>query len=294
MLARRANSNDAASIARFYYRSPYSFFRGTLVELEMLCSRWPFWITETEGKVVGFVFSSNYDQSYAWISGLGISALNDETGVGNSLLDALENHFCNSTNAIIVRETPHTKKWTGMMFSERKYKPLCTILAYEKQLSQDESLSNMNSSRQIRYAGEHDIGVVRSIDAQCFTGIFRYSTDAFARLFDNASLRIIATDVANGNPVGFLIAHVYQKKFANIARIAILPNYRQQRLGLALMASCTKEMVNRNCLSLTLNTQKDNYAARNLYEKLGFNLMGSETVTIKQLTEKRIGVEECV
>ncbi|MHA2231705.1 MAG: GNAT family N-acetyltransferase [Candidatus Hodarchaeales archaeon] len=294
MLTRRANSNDTADIIRFYYKTPYSFFRGTLIELEMLCSRWPFWITEAKGKVIGFVFSSNYDQSYAWISGLGISSPNDDTGVGDFLLDSLENHFLNSTNAIVVRETPHTKKWTGLMFSERNYEPLCTVLAYEKQLSQEKSLSNKNSSRQIGFAGKHDIGVVRSIDAQCFTGIFRYSTSAFARLYKNASLRLIATDAANGNPVGFLIAYVYQKKFANIARIAILPNYRHQRLGLALMASCTKEMANRNCLRLTLNTQKDNYAARNLYEKLGFNLMGSETVTIKQLTGKRIGVDECV
>ncbi|MFX0114114.1 MAG: GNAT family N-acetyltransferase [Candidatus Hodarchaeota archaeon] len=293
MFTRRVDSNDAQDIARFYYKCPYSFFRGSLANLELLCSSEPFWIVKQQGNISGFIFSSNYDQKYAWISGLGISTRNDENGDGKSLISSFERYFHNLTETIVVRETPRTREWTGGIFLDRGYQPLCSIHAYEKKLSPNDPVSRRKDSKQIREAENDEIRVVQGIDAKCFPGVFRYSSPAFARMFENAAIRLIATELTNSYPVGFLLAYTYQNKIGNIARIAVLPDYRNKGLGLKLMRGCIRRMIRTGVRSVILNTQKENFAARRLYEALEFIQTETETVLAKRLTGKPINIEEC-
>ncbi|MFW9915889.1 MAG: GNAT family N-acetyltransferase [Candidatus Thorarchaeota archaeon] len=286
MLIRRANSNDAVGIARFYYRCPYSFFRGSLTDLEIICSTFPFWVAEQQGSISGFIFSSNYDESYAWISGLGIPERNDKNNIGKNLVTALEKHFSDLTETIVVRETPQTKKWVRSLFLDKNYKEICPILAYEKQISNIPSLDFDEDSKHVRTARKDEIGIIKSIDAQCFPGLFRYSHNAFTRMFENASIRLIALGPATRKPIGYLLAYIYPNGYGNVTRIAILPSYRRQGLGKQLMESSISRMSKLEVHTITLNTQEHNVAARTLYKKLGFSPTGNETVFAKTLTAK--------
>ncbi|MHA2494577.1 MAG: GNAT family N-acetyltransferase [Candidatus Hodarchaeales archaeon] len=284
VLIRRANSNDAVGIARFYYRCPYSFFRGSLTDVEILCSTLPFWVAEQRGTISGFIFSSNYDESYAWISGLGIPERNDKNNVGKNLVTALEKHFRDLTGTVVVRETPQTKKWVRRLFLDKNYKEICPILAYEMQLSNIPPIDFNEDAKHVRTARKDEIGLIKAIDAQCFPGLFRYSHPAFTKMFENASIRLIALDPATRNPIGFLLAYIYQNGYGNVTRIAILPSYRRKGLGKQLMESCINKMSKRDVRTITLNTQEHNVSARTLYKKLGFTPTGNETVFAKTLT----------
>lgn len=281
---RRANSNDAVGIVRFYYRCPYSFFRGSLTDVEILCSTFPFWVAEQRGSISGFIFSSNYDESYTWISGLAIPERNDENNVGKNLMTALENHFRDLTDTIVVRETSQTKKWVRRLFLDKNYEEICPILAYEKEISNISSAAISEDSKHIRTARKDEAGIIKSIDAQCFPGLFRYSRNAFTRMFESASIRLMAFEPASRKPIGFLLAYVYQNGYGNITRIAILPSYRRQGLGKQLMESCINRMAKRDAHTITLNTQKHNLSARTLYKKLGFTPTENETVFAKSMT----------
>lgn len=61
---------------------------------------------------------------------------------------------------------------------------------------------------------------------------------------------------------------------AYITNIAVLPQYRKNGIGKALMLSAADGAMNRNCEFLTLEVRESNSAAIRLYESLGFELMG--------------------
>ena len=285
MLIRTANPNDAPKIARFYPRCPYSFFRASHSDLEILCSSVPFWVAEKEGQIVGFVFSSNYNQDYTWISGLAIPTRYDKSNVGRSLVGNLERHFHRSTQTIAVWETPRTKKWTGNLFLKPEYQPLCEIVAFEIQLPASGDNKRIVDSEQIRIATEKDEKLIRAIDAATFPPLFRYSPTAFNIMFKTALIRLLAINGGTGNPIGFLIANIFPSGLGNVARIAVLPDFRCKGVGAKLLMNCNVKMANRGVRLVTLNTQKDNEPSRALYHKLGFYQTNTETILGKQLNK---------
>ena len=56
----------------------------------------------------------------------------------------------------------------------------------------------------------------------------------------------------------------------NIHDLAVLPQYRGQGIGKALLAAAEEHARQRNCCKLTLEVQDDNARARALYQRFGF------------------------
>jgi ribosomal protein S18 acetylase RimI-like enzyme len=56
----------------------------------------------------------------------------------------------------------------------------------------------------------------------------------------------------------------------------IKPDYRNARLGTRMFSVIENDLVNRNFREITLNVAKGNHRAIRLYERLGFEIIGSE------------------
>lgn len=61
---------------------------------------------------------------------------------------------------------------------------------------------------------------------------------------------------------------------AHITNVAVLPEYRGQKLGELLMSSMVEHAKNRGAASMTLEVRVSNDIAKGLYEKFGFKPNG--------------------
>jgi len=78
-----------------------------------------------------------------------------------------------------------------------------------------------------------------------------------------------------GTPVGVAICFVGFSTFnarplLNIHDLAVVPEWRGQGIGKALLAAAEAEAIRRDCCKLTLEVQDDNRRARGLYQRVGF------------------------
>jgi ribosomal protein S18 acetylase RimI-like enzyme len=74
-----------------------------------------------------------------------------------------------------------------------------------------------------------------------------------------------------GTAVCFLGFSTFQARpLLNVHDLAVLPDWRGQGVGRALLEAAETEAVRRDCCKLTLEVQEDNHRARRLYERFGF------------------------
>ncbi len=284
MHIRHAKNDDLFKIISFYNKTPYSFFRVSLKDLEnLLSAKEPFWIAESDEMILGFIFSANHNQNYSWISGLAIPNPPEDETIADLLLDQIESYFQEKTSTILVWASSRIQNWIGNLFSNRGYSPVCPIKAYEKKIMSKTHQKEIENSLNIRIAKNSDFNIVKTIDEQCFPKMFHYSEDAFTRIFENANIRLVAENTSS-QLLGFLLATVHQKYYGNISRVATLPYYRQRGIAKGLMIICLNMMAEMRVKNITLNTQIDNIPAQRLYKSLSFSPMANETVLAKNLS----------
>ena len=86
---------------------------------------------------------------------------------------------------------------------------------------------------------------------------------------------LVLLAVADGEPVGiavcfFGISTFRARPLLNVHDLAVLPEYRGQGVGRALLAAVEQHARRRGCCKLTLEVQDDNGPARTLYQRFGF------------------------
>ena len=124
----------------------------------------------------------------------------------------------------------------------------------------------MGAIRQMRSS---DLDKVSHIDQICFDRIWHHSFTTTQRAYEQSSYATVAEiwdDLA-----GFQISTSMRKR-AHIARLAVLPEYRQQGIGTALITDMLRHFRKPHMREITVNTQHDNEKSLRLYKKLGFEI----------------------
>jgi ribosomal-protein-alanine N-acetyltransferase len=102
---------------------------------------------------------------------------------------------------------------------------------------------------------------------------------SFAQPWSAQSLRtLLATQgtfaLVDDDPAnGFILARVAAEE-AEILTLAVHPPARRKGLGLALVAACGLYAQNLGATEMFLEVEETNQAARGLYERLGFRVVG--------------------
>jgi len=129
---------------------------------------------------------------------------------------------------------------------------------------------------QIAAFGGLRLGEAAAIHAAAFPAPWeqRWDRDALAELLATpGAFGLMAQRDAQAAPSGFVLVRVAADQ-AEIITIGVAPEARRRGIGTALLKAATAEATERGAASLFLEVAEDNFAARRLYDELGFVSIG--------------------
>lgn len=126
----------------------------------------------------------------------------------------------------------------------------------------------MNEWR-IRPLTAEDLSVVAEIEKLCFSE--PWSEKALSILLLPENVGVVALD---GDRVAAYGGMTTVLDEGSVANVATHPDYRRQGLGREIVGALQKEATSRGLSSVFLEVRVSNVAARRLYEKMGFSVIG--------------------
>jgi ribosomal-protein-alanine N-acetyltransferase len=134
-----------------------------------------------------------------------------------------------------------------------------------------------NGRAVIELANWKDLNVLRQLEKACFPKDAWPLWDMIGILTLPGVVRLKA--VVGEQMVGFVGVDIRQsERLAWIATIGVLPEYRRQGIGGALLLACERELEARQqqarVSAIRLTVRKSNLAAIRLYEELGYHKVG--------------------
>jgi ribosomal-protein-alanine N-acetyltransferase len=133
-----------------------------------------------------------------------------------------------------------------------------------------EMIRALNGSAHIEAANWRDLNALRSLEQVCFPKDAWPLWDLIGVLTMPNVLRFKA--VADGKMVGFIATDIRPSQhLAWIATVGVLPEYRQQGIGGALMDECERRLT---VPTVRLNVRLSNEAAIWLYKQRGYQAVG--------------------
>jgi len=118
----------------------------------------------------------------------------------------------------------------------------------------------------IRRMNQMDIDGVLAVEEQSFTT--PWSRDGFVTEMKN-ELSYYLVMVDGGRIIGYAGMWIIVDE-AHVTNVAIVPEYRGEKLGEKLMGALIEHAKGRGALSMTLEVRTSNAVAQSLYTKFGF------------------------
>ncbi len=117
----------------------------------------------------------------------------------------------------------------------------------------------------LRRALPADLASVARIDAACFDAFWRYDPDRLAGYLVEDRLMVAEED---GQVIGYTLSTLVRES-ATIGRLAVDPAARRRGIGKALLADALSYLARTGAGSVSLCTQEENRASRELYRSVG-------------------------
>lgn len=137
----------------------------------------------------------------------------------------------------------------------------------------------LNTNLLIRRMTEADLPAVYEIDRASFTPIWQYSMEEVRKSYHQSAYSTVAC--LGSEIVGYQVS-TSMTICAHLARLAVKPTLQGQRIGYSLVYDILHYFTQDNFFRITVNTQSDNLASLNLYQRIGFNYTG-ETFPVYEL-----------
>lgn len=123
----------------------------------------------------------------------------------------------------------------------------------------------------------------------------RIYTEAY-RLMQSGDVLMWVAALPGIGIVGQLFVHMYHLNsshgnahpHAYIYGFRVRPQYRGRGIGSQLLLNTENDLIRRGFRSISLNVARDNEAARRLYERFGYQVVGSEPGVWSYIDEKGI------
>lgn len=131
-------------------------------------------------------------------------------------------------------------------------------------------LHNMSNVEIVRMALEH-IPAISAIESECFSA--PWSEKALADEL-NIPAAVFVTALVDGHVAGYMGMH-HTGDAGYVCNIAVSSNYRRIGVASALLKAQIDYAKNHSLSELTLEVRTSNESARRLYEKFGFERLGT-------------------
>jgi ribosomal protein S18 acetylase RimI-like enzyme len=123
----------------------------------------------------------------------------------------------------------------------------------------------------IRPARMDDLEAICEIDAAAFEPIWHLPFSALRQAFETSAYTSVA--VVDDLVIGYQLSTMSQSS-AHLARLAVLPKFQHQKIGLNLAAEMVTHFSRGGIHAITVNTQNNNTASLAVYARLNFQPTG--------------------
>ena len=128
----------------------------------------------------------------------------------------------------------------------------------------------------VRRCTQSDVPNLDALDRACFAPFWAYGA---ARISSYVEAERVVIAEIGGRAIGYTLCTV-ERGSGTLGRLAVLPGERRQGVGACLVADAVSAMLARGAAAVTLCTQQDNDAARNLYHGMGFRELPGRLVLL--------------
>jgi ribosomal protein S18 acetylase RimI-like enzyme len=164
------------------------------------------------------------------------------------------------------------QQWFAELLQESGFALTQKIVVLDHGLSGDLS-QKPDTSIPIRRMTEQDLPAIAALDAAAFQPIWQNSQLSLQMAFAQAGLATVIEE--QGRLLGYQISTTSPFGM-HLARLAVLPDYQERGLGMALVQNLLAHASRNASGRITVNTQDDNQPSLSLYRKLGFRLTGEQ------------------
>lgn len=264
---RPAVQADEAAIRRLLSRSARPCVRSWWWEEHLGTET--FLLALADGYLVGALLALPDDSPVAWVR-LGVLAPEIPAGLW---LDATLPDLEAPLRALGARALAWTDVggWIGEALRARGFRPLAHLVTLMKD---DRRLPPMppGAPCTVRPARAEDIPALARLDHDAFPPPWWFSAATLERIRQEAACFLVAE--REGFPIGYAEARP-SNHGAHIGRLAVAPSFQRQGVGNLLLRTVLSRLWQQGVKEVTLNTQVDNLASRRLYERFGFQPVGS-------------------
>lgn len=225
------------------------------------------WVAERGGRTVGVIGVSDILAGTCWLRFLAVEDKDKPRQVIHEMwahvVAELQAQGVHTVAALVLRSwlEDNLREW-GFSYIE----DIITLRRYGRHLPEQPS-----PPLEIRYVEHPDLGTVKHIDHAAFAPPWQMSMSEIrqgVRIADYSTLAYL-----DGDPVGYQIATTHGTN-GHLARLAVLPTTQGRGVGGALVRDMLAWFMQRNIITLTVNTQETNIRSQKLYEKYAFKRNG--------------------
>lgn len=138
--------------------------------------------------------------------------------------------------------------------------------------------TSQNSDIIIRLMAERDLEVVQGVDSAAFPALWQNALSGLKKALHLSAHSTVA--LINNQIIGYQISTATGIS-AHLSRLAVLPDFQKQHVAYSLVSELLQHFDEQGVWRITVNTQSDNLASINLYDKLGFAMTG-EAIKVYQ------------
>jgi ribosomal protein S18 acetylase RimI-like enzyme len=274
---REPTTADIPAAVRLFSTGRYRVLSTTHEDLTALVAGAPTMLLASGSVVWGVIVGGWPNGATIWLRGLALADGVPADAAFELLLPAFHRRLRNNQlSAVYYAAETASDAWLRPILHMQGYEYYTDVVVYEKRLMDIPAQGNLRV--RLRTPQIVDLPAVLAIDEACFSPQWHKDDLSLSTaILGDTFFRIAELD---GRPAGYAFATTHLNgRLIHLVRIAVLPEYRGQAIGVRLLAAVTEQARLNNATALTLNTQAYNSAAQRLYEWFGFRRTG-ETQTI--------------
>jgi len=276
---REATPADLTAVSRLLSQSSHRFMGFSSANLPTLLAGAPALLLAAGNEVWAAALAGWQVESTTWIRGL---ALADGLPTG-AAFDALLPPFHALLRSHVLQRIYYAGDeaadiWIQPALRARGYVHETDVVVYEK--NKLNAPAQGNQAVRLRRALAVDLPAILEVDRACFDPQWNKDESIISPSILEAPY-FMAAEI-DGQIVGYAFATShFAGRLMHLVRIAVLPEYRGQSIGVRLLADVVEFARIRGADLMTLNTQAHNTAAQRLYEWFGFKRTGERQAILR-------------
>jgi ribosomal-protein-alanine N-acetyltransferase len=276
---REATAADLTAVSRLFSQSSHRFVGFQSANLPTLLAGAPALLLASGNEIWAAALAGWRVETTTWIRGL---ALADGLTTG-AAFDMLLPPFhallrSHALDRVYYAGDEAADIWVQPALQARDYIHETDVVVYEKTTL--DVPAQGNQAVRIRRAQAVDLPAVLEVDRACFDPQWNKDESVIGPSILEAPYFVIAE--LNGQVIGYAFATShFAGRLMHLVRIAVLPQYRGQAIGVRLLADVVEFARVRGAELMTLNTQSYNTEAQRLYEWFGFRRTGERQAILR-------------